>query len=142
MDDPFRLQRFVEAQDPVYERVTRELRAGRKSTHWMWFVFPQLRGLGWSPTAHVYGIDSVAEARAYLRHPVLGPRLAHCVQLLLDNEGRTAEQIFGFPDCVKFRSCLTLFAAAAQDAQVFTDALVRFYGGERDPLTLERLAGR
>jgi uncharacterized protein (DUF1810 family) len=140
MDDPFQLQRFVEAQDPVYERVTRELRAGRKSTHWMWYVFPQLRGLGWSRTAHVYGIDSIAEARAYLSHPVLGPRLAHCVHLVLDVEGRTAEQIFGFPDCVKFRSCLTLFAAAAQDAHVFTDALARYYGGEQDPPTLERLA--
>lgn len=141
MNDPFDLARFVDAQGPVHERVIRELRAGRKVSHWMWYVFPQLRGLGWSPTARRYGIASIAEAQAYLAHPVLGPRLELCVRLVLDCQGRTAEQIFGFPDVLKFRSCLTLFAAAAPSVQLFTEALGRYYGGERDPLTLEALAG-
>lgn len=141
MNDPFQLDRFAAAQGPVYARAMRELRAGSKASHWMWYVFPQLRGLGWSRTAHHYGISSLAEARAYLAHPVLGPRLEECVRLVLDLEGRTAEAIFGFPDYLKFRSCLTLFAAAAPDLPVFRDALARYYGGVGDPLTLERLPG-
>jgi uncharacterized protein (DUF1810 family) len=141
MNDPFQLARFVEAQGPVYEQAIRELRAGRKVSHWMWYVFPQLRGLGWSRTAHHYGISSIAEAQAYLAHPVLGPRLEECVRLVLACKGRTAEQIFGFPDVLKFRSCLTVFASAAADPQVFADAMARYFGGEGDPLTLERLAG-
>jgi len=139
MDDPFDLRRFLDAQEPVYERATRELRAGRKYSHWMWYVFPQLRGLGWSRTAQVYGIGSIAEARAYLKHPVLGPRLEECVRLVLGVEGRTAEQIFGYPDYLKLRSCITLFAVAAENPRLFDDALERYYGGERDALTLERL---
>jgi uncharacterized protein (DUF1810 family) len=141
MDDPHDLARFVEAQGRVHDRVLRELGAGRKASHWMWFVFPQLRGLGRSPTALRYGISSLAEARAYLAHPVLGPRLEACVRLVLGCQGRTAEQIFGFPDVLKFRSCLTLFAAAAPSPQPFLEALDRYYGGAGDPLTLERLAG-
>ncbi len=141
MNDPFDLARFVDAQGPVHERVIRELRAGRKASHWMWYVFPQLRGLGWSPTARHYGIASIAEAQAYLAHPILGPRLELCVRLVLDCRGRTAEQIFGFPDVLKFLSCLTLFEAAAPSSQLFTEALGRYYGGERDLLTLDLLAG-
>jgi uncharacterized protein (DUF1810 family) len=141
MDDPFDLARFVEAQGPVYAQAVLELRTGRKTSHWMWYVFPQLRGLGWSPAAHHYGISSLAEAQAYLAHPVLGSRLEECVRLVLDCQGRTAEQIFGFPDVLKFRSCLTLFAAAAPSPRLFTEALGGYYGGEGDPLTLARLAG-
>jgi uncharacterized protein (DUF1810 family) len=141
MDDPFDLNRFVVAQDPVYARVLAELRAGRKASHWMWYVFPQLRGLGWTCTAQRYGIASLVEARAYLAHPVLGPRLLGCVQILLDLTGGSAEQIFGYPDVLKLRSCLTLFAAAAADPRPFDEALARYYGGAPDPLTLERLAG-
>jgi uncharacterized protein (DUF1810 family) len=139
MADPYHLSRFVDAQGPVYERVTRELRAGRKASHWMWYVFPQLRGLGWSPAALYYGIASFAEAQAYLAHTVLGPRLAECVQLVLAVDGRTAEPIFGYPDTLKFRSCLTLFSAAAPDPQPFNRALAKYYGGEPDPATIERL---
>jgi uncharacterized protein (DUF1810 family) len=139
MADPYHLARFVDAQGPLYEQVTRELRAGRKASHWMWYVFPQLRGLGWSPTAQYYGISSFAEAQAYLAHPVLGPRLGECVRLVLGVQGRTAQQIFGYPDDLKFRSCLTLFAAAAPDPLPFTQALAKYYGGEPDPATIERL---
>jgi uncharacterized protein (DUF1810 family) len=139
MNRPFALDRFVDAQGPVYERVLQELRAGRKTSHWMWYVFPQLRGLGWTPTARHYGIASLAEAQAYLAHPRLGPRLVECVQLVMSVEGRTSEQIFGYPDYLKFRSCLTLFGTAAPDVPVFTEALARYYGGEADPLTLGRL---
>lgn len=140
MNDPFGLNRFVEAQGPVYAQVLRELAAGSKASHWMWYVFPQLRGLGWTWTANHYGIASLAEARAYLAHPVLGPRLEECVALVLGLTGRSAEQIFGYPDYLKFRSCLTLFGTAAPDVPVFPEALARYCGGEADPLTLERLA--
>ena len=139
MNDHFDLDRFVKAQDPVYDRVLDELRAGRKTSHWMWYVFPQLRGLGWTPTAQHYGIVSLDEARAYLAHPVLGPRLLECVNLVLGLQGRTAGQVFGYPDELKFRSCLTLFAAAAPQVEAFSAALARYYGGEADALTLERL---
>jgi uncharacterized protein (DUF1810 family) len=139
MKDPFKLSRFVEAQEPVYEQVIRELQAGRKVSHWMWYVFPQLRGLGWSPKAQHYGISSLAEAQAYLAHPMLGPRLIECVTLVLGVEGRTVVQIFGYPDCLKLRSCLTLFSAATLNCQVFAEALARYHGGQGDPLTLERL---
>lgn len=141
MTDPFDLERFVTAQDPTYHRVLQELRAGRKTSHWMWYIFPQLRGLGWTATAHRYGIGSLAEARAYLAHPVLGPRLLECIGLILALEGRTAGRIFGYPDELKFRSCLTLFGAAAPEVEDFSAALARYYGGEADRLTLERLAG-
>jgi uncharacterized protein (DUF1810 family) len=134
--DPFDLQRFVDAQAPVMEAVRAELRAGRKRTHWMWFVFPQLRGLGSSSMARHYGISSLEEARAYLAHPVLGPRLRECCALLLAVPGRSAHEILGSPDDLKFRSCLSLFSLAAPDETVFGQALQRFYGGAADPRTL------
>jgi uncharacterized protein (DUF1810 family) len=140
IDDPFDLQRFVTAQEPVYDTVLAELRAGRKRTHWIWFVFPQLRGLGRSATADRFGIASLAEARAYLEHPVLGPRLRECVRLLQRVERRSAEEIFGFPDVLKVRSSMTLFARAADDDADFAAVLERFYDGEQDPATVERLA--
>jgi len=133
------LQRFVDAQDRVYDNVLDELRAGRKRSHWMWFVFPQIRGLGSSPTAQHYGIASLAEARAYLDHPVLGPRLRECVALVNAVEGRSAEQVFGWPDDLKLRSSVTLFAHATDDNGDFLALLDKYYGGEQDPLTLERL---
>ena len=133
------LERFVEAQEPVIEQVLAELRAGRKTSHWMWFVFPQIRGLGHSPTAQHFAIASRGEAEAYLRHPVLGPRLRQCTQLVNAIWRRSIEEIFGYPDHLKFHSCMTLFANVAADNQVFVDALNKYFGGEQDPLTLERL---
>src|SRR5690606_16550261 len=113
------LERFVEAQNRVYDTVRAELAAGRKRTHWMWFIFPKLRGLGFSATAHYYGIASRAEAEAYARHPILGPRLRECTSLVLGVDGKTAHQIFGSPDDLKFRSCMTLFAAVCPDDPLF-----------------------
>ena len=139
MEDPHDLQRFVGAQAPVYGRVRRELRAGRKESHWMWFVFPQVAGLGRSPTSVRYAIGSLAEAKAYLAHPILGPRLEECARLALDAEGRTARDIFGPIDEMKFRSSLTLFAEAAPASSVFAQCLDKYFGGERDPATLARL---
>lgn len=139
-DDPFDLQRFVTAQDPVYDTVLAELRAGRKRSHWIWFVFPQLRGLGRSATAERFGIASLAEARAYLEHPVLGPRLRECTRLVQRLEGRSAEHVFGFPDVLKVRSSMTLFARAADDDDDFAAVLEKFYDGEQDPATVELLA--
>jgi len=135
----FDLDRFVKAQDPVIGNVLRELRAGRKETHWMWFVFPQLRGLGRSPIAQHYGIADLAEARAYLRHAVLGPRLKECVEAVLGVAGRTLHEIFGSPDDMKFRSSMTLFAAASDGGQPFRQALDRYCGGREDPATLSLL---
>jgi uncharacterized protein (DUF1810 family) len=132
------LERFVDAQRGVYDDVLDELRAGRKASHWMWFVFPQLRGLGHSPTARYYGIASAAEARAYLAHPVLGPRLRECIERLLALEGRSAHAIFGSPDDLKLRSSLTLFGAVSGDP-LFGRALDRFFDGRPDPLTLGRI---
>ena len=137
--DPFDLKRFVDAQAPVYDTVVDELRAGRKRSHWMWFVFPQLRGLGSSPTAVHYGIASLEEARAYLDHDLLGPRLRECVGLVNQVQGRSVEQIFGWPDDLKLRSSMTLFARAADDNQDFLALLDKYYGGEQDPLTVARL---
>lgn len=134
------LARFVEAQEPVIDRVRAELAAGRKTTHWMWFVFPQFRGLGNSPMSQHYAIGSLDEARAYLAHPVLGPRLRECVALVLAVENRTAHQIFGSPDDLKFRSCLTLFARASEDEPVFADTLRKYYRGEPDAATITLLA--
>jgi len=130
------LQRFVDAQDPVYAHVCAELAAGRKTSHWMWFVFPQLRGLGHSATARFYGLGSRAEALAYWQHPVLGRRLRHCAQLVLASRAATAHAIFGSPDDLKLRSCMTLFAAVAPEEPVFARVLQRFYDGEPDPRTL------
>jgi uncharacterized protein (DUF1810 family) len=138
--DPFGLERFVAAQDPVIESVLEELRAGRKRTHWMWFVFPQLRGLGRSPLALYYGIGSLDEARAYLAHPVLGERLTRCAACVLAVEGRSLREIFGTPDDLKFRSSMTLFALASQAGDnVFTRAIAHYCDGLPDPHT-ERLA--
>ena len=133
------LERFVSAQQDVYERALAELRAGDKRSHWMWFVFPQIAGLGLSATAQRYAIADLAEARAYLAHPVLGPRLAECAQALLGVEGRSAERILGYPDDLKLRSSMTLFARAADDPKVFRAVLDRYYDGEDDPATLQRL---
>jgi uncharacterized protein (DUF1810 family) len=138
MDDPFKLQRFVDAPDPVYRQVGSELAAGRKTSHWMWFVFPQLKGLGRSAMAQHYGIGSKAEAQAVWAHPVLGPRLRHCTELVLAVDRRTAHEIFGAPDDLKFRSCMTLFAHAT-GAPIFTRALEKFFGGQPDPWTVELL---
>ncbi|HEY0519811.1 MAG TPA: DUF1810 domain-containing protein [Ilumatobacteraceae bacterium] len=141
MHDPFDLNRFVEAQARVYDEVLRELRAGRKRTHWMWFVFPQLRALGRSPTAQRFGIESLDEARAYLAHPLLGPRIRECARLVAAIEGSGIEEIMGRPDDLKLRSSMTLFARAApDDDRDFTDVLSKFYRGEPDPATEELLA--
>jgi len=133
------LQRFLDAQDAVYDDVLDELQDGRKASHWMWFVFPQLRGLGQSAMAVRYGIASLAEARAYLRNPVLGPRLRECTRLVLAVEGRSAHDIFGSPDDLKLRSCMTLFRAAAPAEACFDAVLRKYHGGEADPRTLELL---
>ena len=138
-DDPHQLLRFVEAQDGVIDQVRRELQAGRKRTHWMWFVFPQIQGLGHSPTAEQFAITSLEEAEAYLAHPVLGARLRECTQLVNHVEGRSISQIFGYPDDMKFRSSMTLFAHATADNKVFQDALRKYFDGKEDPATVERL---
>ncbi len=138
-DDPFELERFVEAQDRVYASVCAELRAGAKVGHWMWFVFPQLRGLGHSSMASRFGIASREEARAYLAHPVLGARLRECTRLVNRVEGRSVEEIFGYPDDLKFRSSMTLFARSAEEGEEFEAALAKYFGGEGDPLTLSRI---
>ena len=138
-DDPHDLKRFVEAQEPVIEHVRQELRRGAKSSHWRWFVFPQLRALGRSATAQHYGIASPAEAEAYWRHPVLGPRLKECAALVLAVDGRSALQIMGSPDDLKLCSCMTLFERVAPEEPVFGQVLDKFYGGERDERTLELL---
>lgn len=141
-DDPFELSRFVAAQDRVFETALAELRAGRKQTHWMWFIFPQLRALGRSPTADFYGIGSIEEARAYLRHPVLADRLARATDAVLGISGRSAHDIFGSPDDIKFRSSMTLFGeAAVEDEERFRLALERFFAGEPDHRTLELIGG-
>lgn len=137
--DPYNLRRFVDAQDAVYERVRSELRAGYKSSHWMWFVFPQIEGLGSSHTAAEFAISSLGEAAAYLGHPILGPRLRECTRLTLDVEGRSITDILGGTDGMKFRSCMTLFAHATPDNELFEQALEKYFGGEFDRLTLERI---
>jgi len=139
MDDPYKLERFVEAQERLYPEVCAELRRDRKSSHWMWFVFPQIRGLGHSPMAQRFAIASLAEARAYLGHPVLGPRLRECTQLVIDVEGRTALEIFGSPDDIKFRSSMTLFSLAAPDEPLFKTALTKYFSAGPDPETLPRV---
>jgi uncharacterized protein (DUF1810 family) len=136
MNDPHGLQRFVDAQAGVIDTVRAELRAGRKRSHWMWFVFPQLKGLGASSMAQHYGVASLAEARAYLAHPVLGPRLRECCALMLEVPAKSAHEILGSPDDLKFRSCLTLFSLAAPHEEVFRQALQRFHAGEPDGRTV------
>jgi uncharacterized protein (DUF1810 family) len=139
MTDPFDLHRFVEAQAGTYATALAELRAGAKRNHWMWFVFPQVAGLGSSPMAQRYAISGAAEARAYLDHPVLGPRLRACVQAMLEVEGRSAREVLGSPDDLKFRSCLTLFREAAPEEPLFAAGLEKYFGGALDPATLEKL---
>ncbi len=139
MSDPFDLQRFVDAQDPVYARVTDQLRSGRKTSHWMWFVFPQIAGLGMSSMSHRYAIGGLGEAKAYLHHPVLGARLRECTELVLGHTHASAAAIFGGIDAQKFQSCMTLFTLAAGQSAPFDAALDAFYGGVRDEATLKRL---
>jgi len=133
------LARFVAAQDPVIDRALAELRAGRKHSHWMWFIFPQIAGLGRSDMARRYALASLEEARAYLAHAILGPRLEACTRAALSVEDRSASDIFGFPDDLKFRSSMTLFAHAAPDNDLFRAALEKYFGSEEDKATLERL---
>lgn len=139
MADDAELSRFVTAQEPVYDSVVAELRAGRKRSHWMWFVFPQIAGLGRTATAQRFAITSLDEARAYLEHPVLGPRLRECTALVVAVDGTSAEQIFGYPDYLKFRSSMTLFARATDDNAEFVAALEKFYDGQQDTRTVELL---
>jgi uncharacterized protein (DUF1810 family) len=139
MSDPYDLRRFVETQTTTYEGALAELRRGRKASHWMWYIFPQIAGLGMSAMSQHYSISCLDEARAYLEHPVLGPRLIECIEAMNAVEDRTAYEILGPPDDMKFRSCLTLFAAAAPDNKIFAEALGRYFAGETDPLTLEKL---
>lgn len=139
MDDLYRLQRFVEAQERVIDDVRCELQAGRKRTHWMWFVFPQIQGLGHSPMAERFAISSLREAEAYLAHPILGARLRECTQLVNNIEGRSISDIFGYPDDMKFRSSMTLFARAKADSKVFQEALRKYFDDEEDSATIERL---
>ena len=139
MDDPHDLQRFVDAQAGVYDQALAELSAGAKRSHWMWFIFPQIAGLGFSAMARRYAIASRLEARAYLNHAVLGPRLIACTRAVCRVEGRSAHQIFGSPDDLKFRSSMTLFAAVAEDG-IFVEALRKYYGGQPDEATLQALA--
>jgi len=139
MPEGFDLDRFVRAQEPVMAQVRAELKAGRKLTHWMWFVFPQLAGLGFSERAQFYGIASLEEARAYLAHRVLGPRLLECTGLVNAVEGRTAHDIFGSPDDMKFRSSMTLFSLADPDEPAFGAALERYFQGGKDRRTLDLL---
>jgi len=133
------LQRFVAAQAPIYDQVVTELRDGTKRSHWMWFVFPQLAGLGHSPAARHYAIADRAHALAYLSHPLLNARLHECAALLNRHGGLTAEQIFGYPDCLKLHSCLTLFNEVAPDDPVIAQALQKYFGGEQDQATLRLL---
>ncbi len=135
------LERFLLAQAGVHERAEAELRAGEKRSHWMWFVFPQIRGLGSSEMAARYALSSLDEARAYLHHPVLGPRLREITRIVLEVQGRSAEEIFGYPDDLKFHSCMTLFCRAAHSGEdhLFREALDRYFGGKEDEGTLQRI---
>ena len=139
MNDPYNLQRFVDAQEPVFDRVRAELRNGVKRSHWMWFIFPQIQGLGYSEFARKFAISSLDEAAAYLAHPVLGARLVECADLVNHVEGRSIGQIFGSPDDMKFQSSMTLFAHAAPDNPVFDDALQKYFAGQHDPATVRKL---
>ena len=134
----YNLGRFMDAQDRVYESVLDELRAGHKCGHWMWFVFPQIRGLGLGPTARRFAIESQAEAKAYSEHVLLGSRLKECTQIVLDVDGRSAEEIFHYPDVLKFRSCMTLFAQVT-DSSLYPEALVKCFEGQPDQLTIDIL---
>lgn len=136
MTDPFQLHRFINAQERDYRSVIEELRSGGKRGHWMWYIFPQIKGLGESAMSYKYAISSQEEARAYSEHTVLGVRLRECTQLVMDVDNRTAEQIFSYPDNLKFRSCMTLFGHSATDPDIFRSALLRYFDGRPDRLTL------
>jgi uncharacterized protein (DUF1810 family) len=138
-DDPFQLQRFIQAQERVYPQVCDELSGGKKRSHWMWFIFPQIRGLGSSETAQRYAISSLKEAEAYLAHPILGARVRECTELVVGVENRTATQIFGYPDDLKFKSSMTLFSRATAENQIYVQAIDKYFGGEADSLTLARI---
>lgn len=139
MNDLFRLQRFIDAQDSVYKDVLKELKRGQKTSHWMWYIFPQIRGLGRSMISKEFAINSVEEAKAYLGHPLLGERLRNCTQVVVNTEGRTSKQIFGYVDNLKFRSSMTLFNYVTEGKQIFKDALMKYYEGKSDKLTLDIL---
>lgn len=139
MEDPYNLQRFVLCQEAVIENVFAELRAGRKQSHWMWFIFPQIKGLGHSDIARRFAISSLEEADAYLRHPILGKRLRECSSLVVDIEGRTIERIFGHPDDMKFHSSMTLFSMATEDNEIFKQCLHKYFAGKKDTHTLAQL---
>jgi uncharacterized protein (DUF1810 family) len=138
--DSYNLSRFVQAQEQTYEQALSELRLGRKQSHWMWYVFPQLDGLGSSPITKLYSIKSEDEARAYLKHPTLGPRLVECAEVILSVDGKSAREILGSPDDLKLKSCATLFAQVSPPGSVFERILEKFYDGERDATTLRLLA--
>ena len=139
MNDPYDLNRFLEKQEFAYEQALTEISRGQKRTHWMWYIFPQLEGLGFSATAQRYSIKSLEEAKAYLDHPVLGPRLLRCAEAILRVEGRSAEEILGYPDDLKLRSCATLFACVLPAGSVFDRLLEKYYAGRRDDKTLQLL---
>lgn len=139
MSDPFNLSRFVEAQEGVYSDVLDELRRGNKIGHWIWFIFPQIRGLGHSYLSRRYSISSSDEARAYAEHSILGPRLIECIELVMGVEGKSADQILGHIDALKVRSSLTLFAIAHKDNEIYQRALVKYFDGVPDPLTVQAL---
>ena len=138
-NDPYDLQRFIDAQSGWIEQASRELQEGRKQSHWMWFIFPQLKGLGHSAMSHRYGISSRREAEAYLAHPLLGTRLRQCTALVIALEGRSVEEIFGAPDDVKFRSSMTLFASVDSESSLFSNALKKYFAGKPDQVTIDRL---
>ena len=137
--DPYDLQRFLDAQDSVYEEVLSELRKGFKAGHWMWFIFPQLRGLGSSRLSVKYGVSSLDEARAYMKHPILSARLIECTELVTRVSGSSIDEIFGHIDSLKFRSCMTLFAQASPENGIFKDALTKYFSGDYDNETMKRL---
>ncbi len=136
-DDSFALSRFISAQERVYDRVLTELRSGQKRSHWMWFIFPQIDGLGHSPTTKLYSIKSMEEAQQYLNHSILGTRLLECTEAVLATEGRSVSEIFGYPDDLKLKSCMTLFAAVADPGSVFDRVLDKYFHGQRDDRTLQ-----
>lgn len=139
MHDPFNLQRFIKAQNFIYEQVLNELKKGRKIGHWMWYIFPQIKGLGHSQMAQKFAISSLKEAESYLENPILGSRLRECTQLVLNIEVHDIEEIFGYPDNLKFRSSMTLFLNATKDNKIFKDALLKYCKGQSDQLTLDIL---
>jgi uncharacterized protein (DUF1810 family) len=140
MSDPFNLQRFIDAQQSIYDDVRRELKEGRKYSHWMWFIFPQIKGLGYSSMAREFAISSREEATAYLEHPILGQRLEECARLAVAINGRSIEDIFGYPDYMKFRSSMTLFSQVAPEREIFRECLQKYFAGEPDPATLAELS--